>query len=932
MTGVTNKNWNCSPCAINVDAGGLQRIVWFTETISLNLDTVSVFVTTYNGSNSTAITSYSTIYGDIEAVNASQVPAATSIYQYYIFNAVMQYGGGGSIYLARATDGRINSAASYAWPTPYMEISAVAYTTTIPFSDCPSGLQPVTTNILTDYFCGCALDGTNHGINPLETNSGLATTKINLPSNLYFPISPKDFNMTLLESNMLDEFAYLNFSDLTSSLAKQPWATSLIPNMQQCIQGGMPQGPPGVKIPVSALTTTITTTTHGINSLPPASLQTSSSSALPGPSPNPISTPTPTTSPSPSTSNSPNPQQSSESPGTSPSKESSAVIAGGSSSVSKAAGESAVAVGNPASSPTTSLAIQNSPTLNSLNNGVPSAPINSLTQPSPSSVIASALPVTQAVVASQTIPLPSSAVSQLVVAGTTLAAAGPAATMGDQVVSLQSSALIVGTSTHLFVPSGEPTAVTTIGNYIVHSVPDKSALVVAGSTLNPGASAVTIAGTAISLGSSNLVIGSSTIALSYPPQEESYANSAQQAGSYPTEVVTLGHTITQGAPAITVSGTPISLGSSGLAIGSTMISLPFVTPYPSEYVTLGHTITQGAPAITVSGTPISLGSSGLAIGSTTISLSPAASPAIFTAAGQVITPLSNGGVIVAGKTIAPGAPAVTVSGTPISLGSSGLAIGSTTISLPSTTSQAVFTVAGQAITPLPNGVIIAGQTLLPGAPAITASGAVISLSPSNLVIGTSTIALLTTYSPQPTGFTLGGQTFTISRAAVAIYGTTLTPGAPATTIDGTLISLGASQLVIGSSTYALPTTASLLTLANGDVFTVNPVEGVQISGSTLLEGGSALTVGGTRISLGTGGVVVGDSTVVAQTTQQGVGGAIMAGFGPSSSTAGAVAANGTVTGQLATFSGRAATFKRWDGLVAGVAGVAGVVGVLIVWV
>ena len=864
MIGTTNVNLNCSPCAFNADLGGLNQILWYNESITLTLDTVSVFVTTYNGSNATAITRYSTIYGDIETVNVSAVPAAMSIFNSYVADKVPQYGAEGPIYLARGTDGSIGSVTSYAWPLPYIQVSSIAYTTTVSFAGCPSGGQTVAA--IASTTCYCALDGNGAGFFIGETIAGLSTTTIPLPSTLYFPVPPQYFNLGLLESGMLDEFAYLNHSDLASSIAKQPWASSLFPNLRQCATLGLPQGPPGVKIPVTALTKTVTTTTQGVNPVAAVSTETSNSYALPGPTPVPVPTPTLTPTPNPPPSPISYPRGSSDVPSaTFPGKESSTVIVGDGSSVLKNSGEPAPYVDSSASSPSASPAVHNTAAPLSTNIGLPSVAVNSETYANPSPASPIAIPTTQAIVASQTISLPSSAVSQLVVAGTTVAAAGPAATIGDQVVSLQSGALIVGTSTHSFVAPDGTNPVATIGSYVVHSLPDQGALVVAGSTLNPGDSAVTIAGTAVSLGSANLVIESSTIALSSFPKNAVYDTLAQQSIPYPVEVMTLGHTITQGAPAVTISGTPVSLGSTGLAIGSTTISLaPSLTnaiyttsaqpttPYPSLFVTLGHTIIQGAPAITVSGTPISLGSTGLAIGSTTISLSPS-------------------------------------------------------------TSQAVYTVAGQVVTPVANGIVIAGQTLSPGAPAITASGTVISLGPSDLVVGSSTITLPTN-TPEYAAFTLGSHAYTVSRAALAIDGTTLTEGAPAITISGTPISLGSSGLIIGSSTYNVPASSSLLTLNNGEIFTVNPVDGVQVSGSTLLEGGAAVTVDGTRLSLGTAGVVVGDSTVALQTSQ-GIGSAIMAGFGPSSTT-GAVSAtgtgattNGTGAGQPVLFQGGAT--KPW---------------------
>jgi hypothetical protein len=865
MTGTANGNWNCSPCAINADAapfGGLQQVLWYNESISLTLDTVSIYVTTYNESNATAITRYSTIYGDVSTLNVDNIPAAQSIYSKNIKFAIEQYEGGGSVFLARGRDGSIGSMTSYGWPTPYVLISAIAYTTTVPYSGCPSGLQPVSRSVLAGYDCGCILDAGPAALfngAPVEGIPGLSATEIRLPSNFYLPISSADFNFPLLESGMLDEFAFLNMTDLLSWLVKQPWATTLLPpNLRHCVLTIGPQGPPGVKIPVSALTKTVVTTTQGVNSLAPSSAEHSTTNALPGPTPTPIPTSTPTLSLSTSPSTTFSPKGSSDVPSDmSSSRDSSTVIISGDSTVLTNGREPTISVTTSVSSQSTALAAQISDAPVSASTRISIVAINSEMYPHPSSTSALAVLATQAVVASQTLLLPSSAVSQLVVAGTTLAATGPAATIGGQVVSLQSGELVVGTSTHSFAGPGGSIPVATVGGYVVHSSPDYGAVVVAGTTMNPGASAVTIAGTAVSLGASDLVIGSSTIALASSPLNVIYATSPQPITPYPTEVMTLGHTITQGAPAITISGTAISLGSTGLMIGSKTVSLPSsplnvvhttspqpIIPYPSEIVTLGHTITQGAPAITISGTAISLGYTGLLIGSKTISISFSASRAVFTIAGQVITPFAN-------------------------------------------------------------GVVIAGQTISQGAPAITMSGTVISLGPSGLVLGSSTIPL-PTQGPSST-FVLGGQTFTANGAAIAIGGTTLTEGAPAATISGTPISSGPSGVIIGSSTYALPTSLpSSVLIINGETFTINPT-GVRVSGSTLAMNGSAITIDGTRMSLGTAGLVVGTSTIPYDDagslhTTQGIGDAIMAGFGTSTgatSSAATGATTGATTGAIA---------------------------------
>jgi len=128
--------------------------------------------------------------------------------------------------------------------------------------------------------------------------------------------------------------------------------------------------------------------------------------------------------------------------------------------------------------------------------------------------------------------------------------------------------------------------------------------------------------------------------------------------------------------------------------------------------------------VTVSGTPISLGESALAVGTSTVAYIPQAqaqAPTITTLVGQAIGPLSNG-ISIAGTTLTPGGPAVIISRTPISLGSSALAVGASTVAYtPPTQSPAITSVTSQAIQPLSNGILIAGITLTPGAAPTTIS-------------------------------------------------------------------------------------------------------------------------------------------------------------------------------------------------------------------
>ena len=233
----------------------------------MTLDTVSVYVTTYNGTNQTAITSKTTIYGDIATINASTVAEAQSISSYLVA-AVIEYEGGGPLYLARGSDGAIGSTTSIPWPTPFIKISTAVYTSSTSYPDqelCPSGLQLAAGGYPSPSTCICAM--TSYW--PIDPPDGLTTTSIGFPSAFYYPINATAFNWNVIARGGMDEFAMLDMEVYSSWLVAQPWATALFPNLRQCAFVDLPQGPPGVKIPVSALTTTATSYVSGAIQMAP---------------------------------------------------------------------------------------------------------------------------------------------------------------------------------------------------------------------------------------------------------------------------------------------------------------------------------------------------------------------------------------------------------------------------------------------------------------------------------------------------------------------------------------------------------------------------------------------------------------------------------------------------------------------------------------
>ena len=242
----------------------------------------------------------------------------------------------------------------------------------------------------------------------------------------------------------------------------------------------------------------------------------------------------------------------------------------------------------------------------------------------------------------------------------------------------------------------------------------------------------------------------------------------------------------------------------------------------------GTTLTPGAPPMTVSGTPIHFRSSALVVGTLTVPLAPASPAQIITnVAGQMITAASNT-VVIAGNTLFPGARGTVIDGTTLSLDKAGqLIVGSKTMTLASNVPETIITtVAGQAITAAPSGIAVAGITLKPGAPGTTLDRTLLSLDTDNhLIVGSKTIPLLYASSNLITT-TIGGQIITAAANRIAIAGITLTPGASGVTVGGTLVSLNAAaQLVVGSKIITFQSgTTGLGRLVMGGLGAATPSE------------------------------------------------------------------------------------------------------------
>jgi len=114
---------------------------------------------------------------------------------------------------------------------------------------------------------------------------------------------------------------------------------------------------------------------------------------------------------------------------------------------------------------------------------------------------------------------------------------------------------------------------TMVGGQTVTISPDGSWIMVNGVKVTCcGASPITVNGIVLSLGPSGMVVGSSTVAFAKSAKDPTFSMAPD--GSW---VVIDGQTLSLGGSAVTVSGKVMSLGSSGLVFGSSTVPFGSIT-------------------------------------------------------------------------------------------------------------------------------------------------------------------------------------------------------------------------------------------------------------------------------------------------------------------------------------------------------------------
>jgi len=698
---------DCPQCQINLlgNAGKgvpLVRFGWWSSTLGLTLDTISIVVTKYNN---TAITATKTIHGDVSSLDTSTVSEALSIASSINLEANPEYNGGALPFiLVDGTDGNVGNGVSFAYPTPYVEVTALEYSTiTKTATQCPAGLSPGDTRDL-EPSCVCAMTDN------FRMNSDASYSYIEISSAYYAALDTSSIGPDFFSGGdaTVDTAGFKSWLYADSSLL------NAMPQLKSCFFQSFVNGPPALKIPVTALTATATSTVNGVGAYTTEAAKPQNSVTPPVPpqtSNNPAAAPaSPTKGPSQvavssvyAEASSPElpPAPTNQAPPSSNAPQENPVLAGAHSQESQMAAQAPSSYeGNQPANPPISVG------------GAPPPSQNAAGLPAYSSAVAEAAPPIS--YGGATIKPDTSSNYDLPGVGK-VSPGGLPVTTNNVVYSLapsataiisngQSVALTPVSQPTIGAPNGPPILTFAGSTYTAES----SNYVIGSQTLKPGAPAIVASGIPISLASGGgaVLIGSSTQRLATPE------------ATPPT------------APALTLAGSPYTVISG------------------SQYVIGSQTLTPGG-IITVSGTPISLGPSAsvavVGISTQQLAAPPVTKPItpVLTFAGSTYTADSTSEFVIASQTLSPGG-AITVSGTPISLGpGASVAIVGTSTQQLSPTKAAIITFGGSTYTAnSASDFVIASQTLTPGG-ALTIGGTPISYAPggSDVVIGSSTEAV-----------------------------------------------------------------------------------------------------------------------------------------------------------------------------------------------
>ena len=225
ITSALSINSSCSSCVIAVDPQGLQQVVWLTnKTWSVTLDTEYVTVTSFNGSNSTALPNTRTVLGDVASLNASAYPYNGFLAQVQMRNNEGYFNPTPAF--ARGTDGSVGTT-SIPYGQPYAEVRGINYMYMVPTDGCPMNMG----NIGSEP-CTCLM---NHWFPAFVPFSGVSTTTYDLDQIYYQPLSPSQMNEDLMQHQEdISPLTPWDGENFSAWLAEDEGFKSAFPNWEDC--------------------------------------------------------------------------------------------------------------------------------------------------------------------------------------------------------------------------------------------------------------------------------------------------------------------------------------------------------------------------------------------------------------------------------------------------------------------------------------------------------------------------------------------------------------------------------------------------------------------------------------------------------------------------------------------------------------------------
>lgn len=178
LSALVTTNASCPTCVIAADFQGLEQMFWLTSTWSVTLDTKYITVTSFNGSNATAVTNTRTVFGNLSTVNTANAPVvsilstmAAGAQSYINPNAI----------LVRGTDGSVGTT-SFPYGQPFARVTAVDYRYVVPVDGCPSNMGIPYISFGSRDQCRCMM---NSWFPPFPTASGADSTTYALDQTYY---------------------------------------------------------------------------------------------------------------------------------------------------------------------------------------------------------------------------------------------------------------------------------------------------------------------------------------------------------------------------------------------------------------------------------------------------------------------------------------------------------------------------------------------------------------------------------------------------------------------------------------------------------------------------------------------------------------------------------------------------------------------------